>query len=86
MSDPSLIPLQLSHSSQGVNVGAGALRQFKHLAKIRAVVVLPTPRAPVKRYACPMRSDWIAPAKPFQTFSWPTSCSKFCGRYLSATT
>ena len=41
--------LQALHGSKLPSLRFG---QFKDLAKIRAVVVLPTPRGPEKRYAC----------------------------------
>ena len=46
-SSPVLMPRHRSHSLQGVQVGP--LWQFRALAKMRAVEVLPTPRAPVNR-------------------------------------
>ena len=50
---------QTSHSLHGVAVGP--LTQLRALAKIRAVEVLPTPRAPVKRYGVThaMRRDGV---------------------------
>ena len=43
-----------------VGVAVGPPGSFSALAKIRAVLVLPTPRAPVNRYACPTRLVSIA--------------------------
>jgi len=43
---PEAISLQESHSPQGVAVGP--FTQFSALARIRAAVVFPTPRAPEK--------------------------------------
>lgn len=41
--------LQDSHSPHGV--GVGPCSQFRHLARIRALVVFPQPRGPLNRYA-----------------------------------
>ncbi|OPZ98638.1 MAG: hypothetical protein BWY71_01211 [Planctomycetes bacterium ADurb.Bin412] len=49
MSSPSLMARQLSHLQQGVVVGLSKARQFMALAKMRAMLVLPTPRVPVNR-------------------------------------
>src|SRR5580693_3665050 len=53
---------------------------------MRAVVVLPTPRTPVRIQACGMRPA----SKPFDTVrtmaSWPIRSSKVEGRYLRAST
>ena len=46
-SSPVAMLRHRSHSSQGV--GVGPLTQFSALARMRAAVVLPTPRVPVKR-------------------------------------
>lgn len=46
---PAVISLHEGHVLQGVSVGP--ISQFRHFAKIRAVEVLPTPRAPQKRNA-----------------------------------
>ena len=37
------------HSPQGV--GVGPCSQFRHRARMRALVVLPQPRGPLNRYA-----------------------------------
>ena len=47
MKRPSLTALQVAHTSHGVEVTP--VSQFKHFAKIRAIVVLPTPRVPVNK-------------------------------------
>ena len=44
---PSLISVQLEQVPQGSELMP--LSQFKHLANIRAMVVLPTPRVPVNK-------------------------------------
>ena len=44
---------QASHSPQGS--GVGPFTQFSARARIRAVVVLPTPRGPANTNACAMR-------------------------------
>ena len=44
---PSLISAQVEQASQGSEVTPSS--QFRHLAKIRASVVLPTPRVPVNK-------------------------------------
>src|SRR5262249_50829693 len=43
-----------------LGVMVGAFSQLRPFARIRAVVVSPTPRGPEKRYAWPIRSIWIA--------------------------
>src|SRR6266851_2710119 len=44
---PAVISLHASHTLHGAAVGA--LTHERHLARMRAAVVLPTPRAPVER-------------------------------------
>ena len=56
------------------------LDQTLDLAKIRAVEVLPTPRAPVNRYACPTRLVVIALLSALDTCCCPTRSSKVWGR------
>ena len=55
---PTVISLHASHVPQGVIVGP--VVQLSALARMRAVVVLPTPRTPVKRNACATRPDAMA--------------------------
>jgi hypothetical protein len=50
---PAAISRQEGHSPHGVSVGPWT--QFKDLARIRAVDVFPTPRAPEKMYPCATR-------------------------------
>ena len=77
--------MQDSHLPHGSMSGPG-LRQLMDLAKILAVVVLPTPRGPQKRYAwasCPRRMEFF---KVLAMFSWPMSDSKVSGLYFLADT
>ena len=48
---PALISSHAEHSSHGLVTGPSADWQFKHLARIRAIVVFPTPRVPANKYA-----------------------------------
>jgi len=56
------------------------------LASNRAVVVLPTPRGPVNRYACATRPEASAFCKVRVTASCPTTPAKTCGRHFRANT
>ncbi len=47
---PSRIAMQLSHVPHGVGVGSSPCKQFNAFANMRAIVVLPTPRVPIKTY------------------------------------
>src|SRR6185436_15340444 len=60
--------------------------QLSDLARMRAIVVLPTPRVPVKRYAWCSRCCASALASAWTTCAWPTSDSKLRGLYLRAST
>ena len=74
-----------SHSLHGSWSGVGLL-QLMVFAKIRAQVVLPTPRGPQKRYACP---SWLFFMEFFRVCviaSCPTTISKVSGRYFLADT
>jgi len=53
---PSAIEMQASQVPQGSMVGLSLAVQFSPLAMIRAVVVLPTPRTPVRMKAWAIRS------------------------------
>ena len=86
MSSPVKIDRQASHSLHGSGVGASELRQLSALARIRAIVVLPTPRVPVNRNACAMRPDLIALTSVRAMGSCPTTSSKVRLRYLRART
>jgi hypothetical protein len=81
---PAVISRHASHTLQGVAVGPCS--QFRAFASSRAVVVFPTPRAPVNKNACATRPLWSAFAKVRLTCSWPTISAKVCGRYLRART
>src|SRR6188472_2471017 len=81
---PPAISWQRSHVPHGSAVGP-----FSHdsaFARMRAALVLPTPRAPVNRNAwctrfCAMAFDSVR-----ATCSWPTSSENRWGRYLRAST
>src|SRR3989339_127580 len=55
MSRPSAISTQASHVPHGS--GVGPFSQLSARARIRAVVVLPTPRGPAKTNACATLAD-----------------------------
>ena len=57
--------------------------QLRALARMRAVVVLPTPRAPEKRKAWPMRPEARAFLSVRVTVACPTTSSKVCGPVLA---
>ena len=46
---PTLISSQAEHLSHGLVTGHPADWQFRHLAKILAIVVFPTPRVPANK-------------------------------------
>ena len=81
---PAVISRHASHSLQGV--AAGPLTQLSAFAKMRAVVVFPTPRAPEKMYACATRLPRIAFASVPVTCCCPTTSSNVCGRHFRAIT
>jgi len=54
---PAAICLQLGHSPQGLP--STGCSQFTALARIFATVVLPVPRVPQNRYACPILPEPI---------------------------
>ena len=81
---PAAISVHEGHFPQGATVGPWA--QFSALARIRAVVVFPTPRAPEKMYPCATRFVRMALASVSVTSFWPTTSSNTCGRYLRAMT
>ncbi len=56
------------------------------LARIRAQVVLPTPRGPVNNKACARWLCSIAFSSVFVMACWPTTSLKVCGLYLRADT
>jgi len=60
--------------------------QFRHLAKMRAIVVLPVPRGHTNKYAWAMRFCAMALDSVCVTCSCPTTSANRCGRYLRAMT
>src|SRR5215217_3208782 len=80
---PALIAWQVRHALHGRWLGSSC-KQLIALASTRAVVVLPVPRGPLKRYAWATRSRRTAFCNVRTMCSWPTSSSlsKDWGRYL----
>ena len=83
-SRPSAISTHMSQMPHGSAVGP--FSQFSARARMRAVVVLPTPRAPAKTNACAMRPVTIALRSVWVTPFCPTTSSKRWGRHLRART
>ena len=81
---PFVISTQAAHVPQGLAVGP--CWQSSILATMRAVEVLPVPRAPQKRNACATRSMLMALLKARAMWDWPTSSSREAGRYFRART
>ena len=81
---PSSISTHALHSPHGFEVTP--VSQLMHLARMRASVVLPTPRVPEKRNAWWSRSASSALTSARATWACPTSCSKLRGRHLRAST
>ena len=77
---PLAISVQTSQSPQGSP--SFAFGQFSALAKMRAMLVLPVPRGPEKRYACPTRPCFKLLRRICVTWRCPTTSAKFLGRYL----
>jgi hypothetical protein len=75
---------QGGHARQGLAVGP--FSQLSAFARMRALVVLPTPRTPVNRNACATRPCAIAFSSVRLTCPWPTRSLKVCGRHLRAST
>jgi hypothetical protein len=67
-------------------VAVGPFAQFRALARMRALVVLPTPRTPVNRNAWATRFCAMAFPMVVETWLWPTRSSNDCGLYLRART
>ncbi|MBP1636622.1 MAG: hypothetical protein H6Q10_3196 [Acidobacteria bacterium] len=86
MSRPSAISTQASHAPQGSGVGPGPAMQLRPRARMRAEVVLPTPRGPANTYACARRPVRIAFWSVRVTPPCPTTSSKRWGRHLRAST
>src|SRR5580704_3370663 len=78
------ISRQEGHSPQGSVVGA--LTQLSDFARMRAVVVFPTPRAPANRYAWCRLLDFMALPRVRVMASCPTTWPNVFGRNLSAMT
>ena len=77
--------LQDSHSPHGSRSAEGFI-QFIVFAKMRAVLVLPTPRGPQKRYAwanCPLLMEFL---RVVAMLSWPIRERKLLGLYFRADT
>ena len=74
MSRPCAISMHASHAPQGSAVGP--FSQFSARARMRAVVVLPTPRGPEKTNDCAMRFAPIALRSVSVTPRWPITSSK----------
>ena len=81
---PPAISWQKSHSPHGFAVGPFA--QESDLARMRAALVLPTPRAPVKRKAWWTRFAAMAFVSVRATCSCPISSRNRWGRYFRART
>ena len=71
---------QFSHALHGFP--SCKLRQLKLFARIRALVVFPVPRDPVKIYACPVCPFFRLLRKIFTIKSCPTTESQSFGRYF----
>jgi hypothetical protein len=75
---PSRIAVQFSQRSHGSP--SFAFVQFTAFAMRRAMVVLPIPRDPARRYACATCPAPIAFFSVRVTCSCPTMAAKVCGR------
>ena len=82
MSRPSAISRHASHLPHGSPVGP--FTQFSARARMRAVVVFPTPRGPAKMNDCASRPVLIAFFSVSTTPRWPMTSSKRCGRHFRA--
>src|ERR1700735_535172 len=87
-STSSEVPAEISRQESHVSSGSApeGCAQFNAFARIRAAVVLPTPRTPEKMYACATRFDSIAFASVRVTCCCPTISLNVCGRYFRAIT
>jgi len=81
---PASISTQAEHFPQGLELMP--VSQFRHFARIRARVVLPTPRVPENKYAWCRRFWSSALRSALTTCSCPTSDSNVRGRHLRART
>ena len=84
----SAMAMQLSQAPHGSAVGPSASPpvQLRARAMMRAVVVLPTPRTPVRMKACASRPEAMAFLSVRTIASWPMSSSNPRGRYFRAST
>src|SRR5438445_2874057 len=80
---PPQIRVHESHSPHG-SPAAERRSQLSAIARIRAAVVLPTPRGPAKRYPCATRFWATAPRSAAPTWSWTMRSAKRRGRYFLA--
>src|SRR5436309_12175808 len=79
--------VQESHAPHGSPAGASAAprrSQFSAMARMRAAVVLPTPRGPANRYPCATRFWATAPRSAAATWSWTMRSANCLGRYFLA--
>src|SRR5690349_8969466 len=74
-----------SHWSQA-SVSVERFVQLIVLARMRAQVVLPTPRGPQNRNAWASLSAAMAFLRVVVTWAWPTTLAKVVGRYFRAET
>ena len=84
MSRPSVISVQASQTPHGSAVGPCS--QLSARARMRAVVVLPTPRGPENTNDCAIRRAPMALRSVCVTPRWPMTSSNRCGRHLRART
>ena len=84
MSRPSAISMQASHVA--ARIGGRPLMQLSARARIRAVVVFPTPRGPANTNDCASRPLASALRSVRVTACCPTTSSNFCGRHFRAMT
>src|SRR5436190_5796265 len=80
--------LKLLHEWHSLHASPSGCRfsQLIVLARMRAQVVLPTPRGPQNKNAC---ANWLFLIAFFSVVvmcCWPTTVSKVCGRYFLAET
>src|SRR2546426_6638018 len=80
---PPQIRVHESHSPHG-SPAAERRSQLSAIARIRAAVVLPTPRGPAKRYPCATRFWATAPRRAAATWSWTMRSANRRGRYFLA--
>src|SRR4051794_4095684 len=86
MSSPRAIATQELHLLHGSGVGRSDFSQLRHLARMRAVEVLPVPRVPQNRYAWAIRPVAIAFLSVRATWSCPMTSSNVVERYRRART